>query len=114
MRVLLVQPYAGYELPNILMKLSARLPAFPNLTIQQLAGICPDNYEIEAIDENRGDKIDYDKEYNLIAISCRTATAPRAYEIADKFRRQNICCLLSAQVRRGYDQIYFLIIYFFG
>ena len=62
MRILLVQPYAGYELPNIVMKLSAKLPAFPNLTIQQLAGICPDHYEVKAVDENRGDKINYNIE----------------------------------------------------
>ena len=60
MRILLIQPYAGYNLPNIIMKLSARLPAFPNLTLQQLAGIIPEHFEIEAIDENRGDKIDFD------------------------------------------------------
>ena len=63
MKILLVQPYAGYELPNMVMKLSARLPAFPNLTLQQLAGIC-------------------DNEYDVVAITCRTATTPRTYEIA--------------------------------
>jgi len=78
MNILLIQPYAGYDPPNIIMKLSARLPAFPNLTLQQLAGIIP------------GDKINFDKEYDLVAISCRTAAAPRAYEIGDEFRRRNI------------------------
>lgn len=95
MRVLLIQPYAGYKLPNIVMKLSAKLPAFPNLTIQQLAGICPDHYEVEAVDENRGDKINYDREYNLVGISCRTATTPRAYQIADEFRRRGVPVILG-------------------
>ena len=95
MRILLVQPYAGYKRPNIVMKLSARLPAFPNLTIQQLAGICPDHYELEAIDENRGDKINFDKEYDLVGISCRTATAPRAYKISDEFRRLGVPVVLG-------------------
>jgi radical SAM superfamily enzyme YgiQ (UPF0313 family) len=90
MRALLVQPYAGYELPNIVMKLSAKLPTFPNLTIQQLAGICPNHYEIVTIDENRGDKINFNKEYDIVAISCRTATAPRAYEISDEFKRLGV------------------------
>ena len=95
MKVLLIQPFAGYDRPNIVMKLSARLPAFPNLTIQQLAGIIPDHHEIEAIDENRGDKINYDKEYNLVAISCRTATTPRAYKISEEFRRRGIPVILG-------------------
>ena len=90
MNILLIQPYAGYELPNIIMKLSARLPAFPNLTLQQLAGVIPNHFEIEAIDENRGEKINFDKDYDLVAITCRTATVPRTYEIADEFRKRNI------------------------
>ncbi|MCX6667982.1 MAG: radical SAM protein [Euryarchaeota archaeon] len=95
MKILLIQPYAGYEKPNLLMKLSANLPALPNLTLQQLAGICPDEYEIQAVDENRGSKIDFNEEYDIIAISCRTATAPRAYEIADEFRRRGIKVVLG-------------------
>ena len=95
MRVLLIQPYAGYKLPNMVMKITAKLPAFPNLTIQQLAGVCPDHYEVEAVDENRGDKINYDQEYNLVGISCRTATTPRAYQIADNFRKKGVPVVLG-------------------
>jgi len=88
MKILLIQPYAGYEKPNLLMKLSANLPSHPNLTLQQLAGICPDECEVQAIDENRGSKIDFNEEYDLVAISCRTAATPRAYQIADEFMRR--------------------------
>jgi radical SAM superfamily enzyme YgiQ (UPF0313 family) len=95
MRILLVQPYAGYDLPNIVMKLSARLPALPNLTLQQLAGICPEEYDVEAADENRGDKIKFDREYDLVAITCRTATVPRTYGIADEFRRRGVPVVLG-------------------
>ena len=95
MKILLVQPYAGYKLPNIIMKLSARLPAFPNLTLQQLAGILPENFEIDAIDENRGDKINFDEQYDLVSITCRTATVPRAYAIGDEFRKRNILVVIG-------------------
>lgn len=95
MKILLIQPYAGYEKPNLLMKLSAKLPALPNLTIQQLAGICPDECEVQAVDENRGSKIDFNEEYDIVAISCRTATVPRAYEIADEFRRRGVKVVLG-------------------
>lgn len=95
MKILLVQPYAGYKHPNLVMKLSAKLPAFPNLTLQQLAAICPDDADIEVIDENQGKKINFDNEYNLVAISCRTATVPRSYEIADEFRRHGVPVVLG-------------------
>lgn len=90
MKILLVQPFAGYKLPNIVMKLSASLPAYPNLTLQQLAGICPEDCELEVIDENRGDKIDFYENYDLVAVTCRTATVPRAFEIADSFRKNGV------------------------
>jgi radical SAM superfamily enzyme YgiQ (UPF0313 family) len=90
MKILLIQPYAGYEYPNFVMKLSSKLPVMPNLTLQQLAGICPEDCEIEAIEENHGEKINFDNDYDIVAISCRTANAPRAYEIADKFRKRAI------------------------
>lgn len=95
MKILLVQPFAGYKSPNIVMKLSACLPSFPNLTIQQLAGICPEEYKVDAIDENRGTKINFNKEYDVVAISCRTATTPRTYEIADEFRKREIPVILG-------------------
>ena len=75
--------------------MGAKLPAFPNLTIQQLAGICPEHYVVEAIDENRGDKINYDNGYDLVAISCRTATTYRAYIISNEFRKRGIPVILG-------------------
>ncbi|KYK30469.1 MAG: hypothetical protein AYK22_03860 [Thermoplasmatales archaeon SG8-52-3] len=90
MKILLIQPYAGFELPNIVMKLSASIPAYPNLTLQQLAGICPEDCDLNVIDENRGEKIDFYEKYDIVAITCRTATVPRTFEIADKFRKNNV------------------------
>ncbi len=95
MEILLIQPYAGNMPPDFLTKLSARLPVYPNLTLQQLAGICSLNDTIIAVDENRGDKIRFDHHYDVVCISCRTATAPRAYEIADEFRKRQIPVLIG-------------------
>jgi len=95
MKILLVQPYAGYKPPNFVMNITSKLPAMPNLTLQQLAGICPDDFDLEAIEENHGEKINFDKEYNIVAISCRTANAPRAYEIADEFRRRGVTVIIG-------------------
>jgi len=77
------------------MKLSAKLPSFPNLTLQQLAAVCPPEYDVEATDENRGDKIKFDEDYDVVAISCRTAVTPRAYQIADEFRKRGVPVILG-------------------
>ncbi len=95
MKILLVQPYAGNIPPDFLTKLSARLPVYPNLTLQQLAGICSSNDDITAVDENRGDTIRFDQDYDVVCISCRTATAARTFEIADEFRRRKIPVLIG-------------------
>jgi radical SAM superfamily enzyme YgiQ (UPF0313 family) len=95
MNILLVQPYAGYEVPSFLMKLSARLPALPNLTLQQLAALCPPDSHVKAIDENRGDAIHFDEGHDLVGISCRTAAVPRAYTIADEFRNRGVPVVLG-------------------
>ena len=95
MKILLVQPYAGYKPPNFLMNVSAKLPAMPNLTLQQLAGICPEDSDVEAIEENHSEKINYDNNYDIVAISCRTANTPRAYQIADEFRRRGVPVVLG-------------------
>ena len=95
MDILLVQPYAGYDMPNFFMKLSARLPALPNLTLQQLAALCPPDAQVKAIDENRGERIHFNTDYDIVGISCRTASVPRAYQIADEFRRRGVPVVLG-------------------
>lgn len=95
MKILLVQPYAGTVPPDFLTKLSARLPVYPNLTLQQLAGICSTNDDIIAVDENRGETIQFDQSYDVVCISCRTATAFRTYEIADEFKKRKIPIIIG-------------------
>jgi radical SAM superfamily enzyme YgiQ (UPF0313 family) len=55
-----------------------------------IGAMTPDNIEIELIDENF-DVVEFDKEYDIIAISITTTQqANRAYEIADSFRKKGI------------------------
>ncbi|MCX5687453.1 MAG: cobalamin-dependent protein, partial [Candidatus Omnitrophica bacterium] len=54
-----------------------------------IAALTPDSYDVEFIDENF-DKIDFDKGYDLVAITSMTQQAVRAYEIADDFRSRNV------------------------
>jgi radical SAM superfamily enzyme YgiQ (UPF0313 family) len=59
----------------------------PSLGIPILAGLTPPEWEIELLDDNNGDVINYDKDTDLVAINCFTPQATRAFEITDLYRR---------------------------
>ena len=58
----------------------------PSLGIPLLAALTPPEFEIELIDDNSGQPVDYDAPTDLVAINCFTPQATRAFEIADNFR----------------------------
>lgn len=59
-----------------------------------IAALTPKDMEIEIIDENI-EKIDFDKDVDLVGITTMTASSPRAYEIADIFREKGIPVVLG-------------------
>ena len=61
----------------------------PPLSLPVLAGLTPRHIDVRLIDENV-EKTDINTAADWVAISCMTASAPRAYEIADGFRRRGI------------------------
>jgi len=67
---------------------------FPQLSLLAVAAVTPPEVEIELIDENV-EEIDFNKEADLVGITSMTATAPRAYEIADRFREKGILVVLG-------------------
>lgn len=58
-----------------------------NLVCQILAAVTPKNYSIEMVDE-AVEKIDFDSDVDLVAMTTFTRSAPRVYEIADEFRKR--------------------------
>jgi radical SAM superfamily enzyme YgiQ (UPF0313 family) len=58
---------------------------FSQLTLHVLASLTPADVEITAVDEDIAD-IDYSKSYDLVGITCMTATSRRAYHVGDLFR----------------------------
>jgi 3-oxoacyl-[acyl-carrier-protein] synthase II len=60
----------------------------PSLGIPILASWTPPDVEIELIDDNAGDPVDFSIETDLVAINCFTPQGTRAFEIADGFRAQ--------------------------
>jgi len=64
------------------------------LALPTLAALTPTNIEVDIIDENI-EPINYDKKVDLVGITFFTFLAPRAYRIADEFRRRGVKVVLG-------------------
>jgi len=61
----------------------------PPLILPLLAGLTPRDVDVRLIDESI-EKTDINTPADWVAITCMTASAPRAYELADAFRKRGI------------------------
>jgi radical SAM superfamily enzyme YgiQ (UPF0313 family) len=59
------------------------------LVLPLLAGLTPPDVDVQLIDENV-EPVDVNAPADWVAITCMTASAPRAYELADAFRERGI------------------------
>ncbi len=82
MKLLLVAP--GWPKGRLWGELGFK---FPSLSLAALAAVTPDEWQIELVDENI-ESIDFDREADLVALTAMTPQAPRAYRIADAFRKR--------------------------
>lgn len=67
----------------------------PSLGIPIMASWTPPDVEIELIDDNSGDRLDYEASTDLVAINCFTPQATRAFEIADNFRARGTTVIMG-------------------
>jgi len=63
------------------------------ITSRQLAAVTPSSHEVTIQEGNT--RIDFDANYDVVHINFKTALAPRAYEIADTFRKKGKRVVLS-------------------
>ncbi len=61
----------------------------PPLVLPSLAGLTPPDVDVRLVDENV-EAVDTNADVDWVAITCMTASAPRAYVIAEAFRRRGI------------------------
>lgn len=73
---------------------NVKIFSLPPLNLGILASRTPEEYEIEIIDESLG-IIDFDRDVDLVAITCMTPLAPRAYDISTRFREKGIPVVLG-------------------
>ncbi len=88
-KIVLISPaYRTKLLENV------RVLALPPLGLTTIAGQTPEHYEVQIVDEALED-IDFSMDADLVGLTCMTPLAPRAYEIADKFRERSIPVVLG-------------------
>jgi radical SAM superfamily enzyme YgiQ (UPF0313 family) len=59
----------------------------PQLGLHILASLTPDDVDITVMDEQIRE-IDFSLDFDLVGITCMTATANRSYELAERYRRK--------------------------
>jgi radical SAM superfamily enzyme YgiQ (UPF0313 family) len=64
------------------------------LSLATIAALTPQDFELQIVDENI-EKIDFDGYVDIVGITCNTNVAPRAYEIADEFRKRGVKAVLG-------------------
>lgn len=60
----------------------------PNLSLLTIAGLFPKHYDLTFIDEDHGETIPFDAEYDLVVITGMTQQINRAYEICTEFKKR--------------------------
>ncbi|NIM03583.1 B12-binding domain-containing radical SAM protein, partial [bacterium] len=64
------------------------------LALPTIAALTPEDIEVSITDENI-EPVDFYKPVDLVGVTCSTWLAPRAYEIADEFRRRGVTVVLG-------------------
>ncbi len=82
MKLLLIAPSRYDDDGTVLRR--KKVP-FPRLNLLFLAGLAPEYVQVKVVDEIV-EEVDFDTECDLVALTTLTNQAPRAYDIADKFR----------------------------
>lgn len=66
----------------------------PPLGLLNVAAVTPPEVEVSLTDENV-ESVDFEKDVDLVGITTMTSAAPRAYEIARRFRKRGIPVILG-------------------
>jgi radical SAM superfamily enzyme YgiQ (UPF0313 family) len=88
MKILLISPSVAPEVktPGGLM--------IPQLSLHILEGLTPPAHEVKILEEEM-DNIYLEEECDLVGISCMTSNAPRAYALAQEFRKRGKTVVLG-------------------
>ncbi len=90
MRVHLISPRS----PVTVITKREKAVQFSRLSLTTVAALFPPDTDIRIINDSL-DEINFDDRIDMVGISTITSTAPRAYEIADRFRKKGVPVILG-------------------
>ena len=101
MNLLLIQPWHSAD-RSYRAKLSTLITYAP-LTLATLVSLIPEDlpFHVDVFDEVKGEIPELKTKYDIVAITAQTSCAPRAYALAERFRKQG-----SYIVMGGYHPTY--------
>lgn len=67
----------------------------PNLSLLTIAGLFPDHYELHFYDEDHGERIPFEENFDLVMLTGMTQQINRAYEICQLFRERGCYTVLG-------------------
>lgn len=88
MKITIIFPARDFEVGKAMMPV---MPLAPTL----LAALTPEEHEVSLVDMIYGDRVDYESDCELAAITVRTPLAVAAYGIADNFRARGKTVILG-------------------
>jgi radical SAM superfamily enzyme YgiQ (UPF0313 family) len=91
---LLITQATGYRFRGLLQPYKLRKRKLVGAVIPYLAALAPKDWKITLVDDAT-EEIDFSADVDVVAITIRTVTSLRGYEIADRFRRRNIPVLMG-------------------
>ena len=71
------------------IKTKARIAKFLNLSFIYVAGLTPAGHEVE-VEDDFFEELDYDEPVDLVGLTAMTSQAPRAYQIAEEYRKRGV------------------------
>ncbi|MBR8535780.1 B12-binding domain-containing radical SAM protein [Carboxylicivirga sediminis] len=88
MTILLISPTVDAE------KRTNKGLMIPQLALYILEGLTPERFDVEVIEEET-QEVNLEHKCDLVAISCMTANAPRAYQLCDDFQKRGKTVVLG-------------------
>ncbi len=95
MKIMLIAPASGkWQRVGKHKLFGGRVFRFSMLSLLSVAAETPPDIHVQLVDE-QVEKIPWDADVDLVGITCMTALAPRAYEIAARFRARGVPVVLG-------------------
>ncbi len=67
----------------------------PNLSLLTIAGLFPKEYDLHFIDEDHGETVPFDDDYQLVVVTGMTQQINRAYEICQEYRKRGVYTVIG-------------------